>query len=286
MPKQEVGKAQYRLRLYNVSNAKTYDFAFHDNRKFKIVATDGGFLNEPVEVEHILLGAAERVEIIVDFSEDNLGSKVILVSKPFAEDAMMSDMDASMNEMDMEANGMGLTIMRFDVTKEVADEVTLYVKLPANAEIATRLDVNSAINKDNPRKFIMSLFNGTMGNNMNGMGSNNNMNMTFAINGKLFDPNRVDEFITAGTTEIWSIENNSTMAHPFHAHAIQWQIVDRNGVPSFGTDLGWKDTFLVQPNETVRIIGKFEAVNVGDYMYHCHILEHEDQGMMGQFVVV
>ena len=75
------------------------------------------------------------------------------------------------------------------------------------------------------------------------------------------------------------------MAHPFHAHAIQYQILDRDGVPASGADLGWKDTFLVKPNETVRIIGKFEPVNQGDYMYHCHILEHEDAGMMGYFRV-
>ena len=75
------------------------------------------------------------------------------------------------------------------------------------------------------------------------------------------------------------------MAHPFHAHAIQWQIISKNGIPTTGTDLGWKDTFLVKVHESVKIIGRFEPVNQGDYMYHCHILEHEDAGMMGYFRV-
>ena len=121
----------------------------------------------------------------------------------------------------------------------------------------------------------------------NGMDSSNSgMQMNFVINGKSFDPNRIDEYVTAGTTEIWSIQNMSPMSHPFHAHAIQYQILDRNGVAATGTDLGWKDTFLVAPGETVRIIGKFDpVVNHGDYMYHCHILEHEDAGMMGYFRV-
>jgi FtsP/CotA-like multicopper oxidase with cupredoxin domain len=281
MPKLNVDTAQYRFRLYNVSNAKTYDFAFSDGRKFKIVGTDGGLLNKPVEVDHIMLGAAERVELIVDFSKEQLGNKLLLISKPYKADNMMMD---SSDEMDTEDNGMGLTIMRFDVTKEATDEVNIYSSLPANAEITTRLDPTTASNAGSSRKFVMSLYNGNMGEGMSG-GNSSTMNMTFAINGKLFDPNRVDEFIGAGTTEIWELKNISTMAHPFHAHAIQYQILDRNGVPATGTDLGWKDTFLVQAGETIRIIGKFEPVNVGDYMYHCHILEHEDAGMMGYFRV-
>ncbi|SFV68301.1 Multicopper oxidase [hydrothermal vent metagenome] len=300
MPKINVETTQYRFRLYNVSNAKTYDFAFNDGRKFKIVGTDGGLLNKPVDVDHIMLGAAERVELVVDFSQDAVGSKLLMVSRPYTADTMsMMGNDSNSSDMNMEDNGMGLTIMRFDVSKEVTDDISLYTNLPSNAEIATRLDPTTAVNKSNPRKFVMSMFNGNSGSNMDNMNenqgmngnqdmngnSNSTMNMTFAINGKIFDPNRVDEFIGAGTTEIWELKNISPMAHPFHAHAIQYQILDRNGVPAIGTDLGWKDTFLVQPGETVRIIGKFEAVNAGDYMYHCHILEHEDAGMMGYFRV-
>jgi FtsP/CotA-like multicopper oxidase with cupredoxin domain len=102
--------------------------------------------------------------------------------------------------------------------------------------------------------------------------------------------NRVDEVVAAGATEVWTLTNVSTtmasMAHPFHAHAIQWQVLDRDGVPASGVDLGWKDTVLVQPNEVVRIIGRFDpVVNIGKYMYHCHILEHEEAGMMGIFEI-
>ena len=72
-PKLEVGTGKYRLRLYNVSNAKNYDFAFSDGRAFTIVGTDGGLLAKPVTVNHIFMGAAERVEIIADFSGDKVG---------------------------------------------------------------------------------------------------------------------------------------------------------------------------------------------------------------------
>ena len=308
VPKHEVDTAQHRLRLYNVSNARNYDFAFNDNRTFKVVATDGGLLNAPVEVDHITLGAAERVEIIVDFSQDAVGSKVMMVSQPAKSDMMsmlggnnsgmngsgsrMSGNGSGMNRnamsgtnanssnglggMDgMAGSGQGLVIMRFDVTASVTDNVTLYSQLPAIAEIATRIDPTTASNANAPRQFVMSMSRGNSGNNM-----------SFVINGKAFDANRVDEFIDAGATEIWEIKNASPMAHPFHAHAIQYQILERNGVAATGTDLGWKDTFLVQPGKTVKIIAKFDpTINVGDYMYHCHILEHEDAGMMGYFRV-
>ena len=294
VPKQEVDTAQYRYRLYNVSNARNYDFAFNDGRKFKVVGTDGGLLNVPTEVDHITLGAAERVEIIVDFSQDSVGDKVMLVSQPTKGDmmSMMGGMNGNgMSGMSgMSGNGMGgmegmagagqgLVIMRFDVTNAVTDDVTLYSALPSTAEIATRIDPTTAVNSDATRKFVMSMGRG----DSNATGG---MNMTFVINGKSFDPNRVDEFIASGTTEIWDISNRSPMAHPFHAHAIQYQILERNGVAATGTDLGWKDTFLVQPGETVKIIAKFDpTINTGDYMYHCHILEHEDAGMMGYFRV-
>jgi len=134
---------------------------------------------------------------------------------------------------------------------------------------------------DTPRTFVMS---------MGGMGSGGGMQ--FHINNKVFDINRIDETVPSGATEIWEISNTSQIAHPFHAHAIQWQILDRGTIGSTlvsasGIDLVWKDTVLVQPNETVRFIGKFDpTINYGKYMYHCHILEHEDNGMMGTFEVL
>jgi len=282
LPKLEVGTAQYRLRLYNVSNARNYVFAFHDKRMFKVVATDGGLLKEPVARNHITLGAAERVEIIVDFSQDSVGSKIVMVSQPSQDDKQEGNTHTGMGGgmLGMSETDEEFVIMRFDVTHALKDPVTLYTTLPSRAEITRRLEESDAVNVGNERQFVMSMARG--GNNTMASGG---MNMRFVINDKLFDMNRVDEFIDANTMEIWSITNSSSMAHPFHAHAIQYQILDRNGVAASGVDLGWKDTFLVQPGETVRIIGKFEPVNQGDYMYHCHILEHEDAGMMGFFRV-
>ena len=272
-PNLNVSTTQHRFRLYNVSNAKNYDFAFDDGREFTVVATDGGLLKNPVKLEHIKLGAAERVEIVVDFSKDTVGDSVKLISRAFEDDNMgMGNMNGNSMSMGRSPNGTAVDIMQFDVAKVEKDEVKLYTTLSDKAEITKRLDPSLADNAGAEREFVMTMKRG------NGM-------MTFVINGKAFDANRIDEFIKSNSTEIWTLKNDSPMAHPFHAHAIQYQILDRDGIPASGTDLGWKDTFLVKPNETVRIIGKFEPVNEGDYMYHCHILEHEDAGMMGYFRV-
>lgn len=109
------------------------------------------------------------------------------------------------------------------------------------------------------------------------------------INGKQFDRNRIDERVSLGATEIWEVSNQSGMGmmgatvHPFHAHGTQFQILDRDGNPPPENESGWKDTFVVYPGETVRAIATFKKPGV--FMYHCHILEHEDAGMMGQFEV-
>jgi len=107
------------------------------------------------------------------------------------------------------------------------------------------------------------------------------------INGKRMDINRIDEEVTLGQTEIWRIKNPNNMPHPFHIHGCSFKILSRNSFPSYANEKGLKDTVLVYSNETVELAVQFdyEATKNYPYMYHCHILEHEDAGMMGQFTV-
>ena len=98
------------------------------------------------------------------------------------------------------------------------------------------------------------------------------------INGHTMDMHRVDVSAKLGAVEIWTIENVVGMDHPFHLHGFQFQVLDRNGVPE--RDRRWKDTVNVPKHESVRFIVHFDA-NPGRWMYHCHILDHEDHGMMG-----
>ena len=116
----------------------------------------------------------------------------------------------------------------------------------------------------------------------------NQLNGKFLINGVSFDMSKVNYTIPLNNIEIWELTNQSGIAHPFHIHDVQFNILTRGGVAPKANEKGWKDVVLVQPMETVRFITKFEdfANDSVPYMYHCHLLRHEDDGMMGQFVVV
>lgn len=159
--------------------------------------------------------------------------------------------------------GGNFNILKFNVKEDGKDNT----EIPQHLADITKLSESSA---KTVRKF-----------NLEGMG-----NMV-SINGKKIDMNRVDEKVKINDTEIWEITNPKDMmggmSHPFHIHGVQFQVLSRNGQEPPVNERGWKDTVLVYPNEDVKIIVKF--TQKGLFMYHCHILEHEDAGMMGQFQV-
>ena len=109
-----------------------------------------------------------------------------------------------------------------------------------------------------------------------------------SINGAAMDMDVINERVPVGQWEIWEIANASMMAHPFHIHNTQFRVIERNGRAPPPLETGYKDTVVVNPREQVRVLVRFEENTDPDlpYMYHCHILEHEDAGMMGQFVVM
>jgi bilirubin oxidase len=118
------------------------------------------------------------------------------------------------------------------------------------------------------------------------MGGMTGMTMgAFKINGRSFDMNRIDATARTGVVELWEIVNPTGMDHPFHLHGTQFQVVERvrGGVSTPAPYLAWKDTVNVARGETVRF--KVRQDTAGLRMYHCHILEHEDQGMMGVLAV-
>ena len=105
------------------------------------------------------------------------------------------------------------------------------------------------------------------------------------INGKSFDPNRIDAKPRLGDTEVWTFRNLSDVTHPMHVHLVRFQILDRDNLPPSQNEMGWKDTARVGPSEVVRVAMTFEG-HTGRYMFHCHNLAHEDHSMMGQMKVV
>ena len=284
-PNVEVESRLIRFRLLNGSNARTYHIGFEDNRRFHQIATDGGFLETPWETDRVILASGERAEIVVDFSD---GQAVKLMS--FAEAGWLETMESF-----FEGEGNG----RFELllVRPIAAQRSSHA-LPERLNTMTRLDPDSATitrtmrlggpfrrnaqnNRDGERDRD---FRGGPG----GGGGGGGRGRGIPINGKLMDMHRIDERVRLGDTEIWEIENRSGQMHPFHVHLVQFQILDQNGRTPTGADLGWKDTVRVPANESVRIIARFSRYADPEvpFMYHCHIMEHEDAGMMGQFLVV
>ncbi len=281
-----------RLRLHNGSNARTYNLAFSDGRPFHVVANDCGFLHKPFQTSKVRLAAAERIEILVDVSDRK---EVMLKSVGGSGGGM-----PMMRMMPMMGN-QELNIMKIDArqAKQSTRKVPAVLRnstlnLDPKAVTATR---QFELEMGMMGRGGMGAMGGMPGNMMNrmaggGEGGHSDHNESesgmFRINGKSMDINRIDFQVKANSTEIWEIGNASPMAHPFHVHNVQFRILDRNGKRPHPSESGLKDVVLVNPHEHVRIIMKFPEYSDAKvpYMYHCHILEHEDQGMMGQFTVV
>lgn len=254
-PYLEVPKGLVRLRLLNGSNGRTYNFSLDNDQTFYQIASDGGFLEQPVELSSVELSAAERAEILVDFSSFETGDKVTLINTA-------SETSNSTSAPDDEGDQMEL--MEFIIS----DADSGVHEVPQQLAKIEPIDQDSAVKT---REFVMA-----------GVGE------SLTINDKTMDMTRIDELVDFNDTEIWEVFNKRTgvnggMAHPFHIHGVQFQVLDRDGNPPPANEAGWKDTVLIQPGETVRLITTFE--NKGIFMYHCHILEHEDAGMMGQYEV-
>ncbi|MCF6198603.1 MAG: multicopper oxidase domain-containing protein [Hyphomicrobiaceae bacterium] len=263
--------SKLRLRLLNGSNARTYNIGLADNRAFEIIAGDGSLLPVPVRHKRVLLSPGERAEIIVDVAD---GQTANLVTYPYKTTGggRRGMMGGGMMGM-MGDDNRRFGILKIDPSKQLKTS-------PAIPRRLVELPVLAESSASKTRRFVLDMGMG-MGMMMGGGGGG------FTVNGQEMDINRIDERVKLGATEIWEISNNSPMAHPFHIHDIQFRILDRDGKPPRGQETGLKDTVLVGGGETVRVIAKFEdfADPQRPYMYHCHILEHEDAGMMGQFTV-
>ena len=273
-PTLEAKSSLLRLRLHNGSNARTYRLAFSDGRPFHIIASDCGFLARPFQTNEVSLAAAERIEILVDVSDKK---QVMLKSLATSAEGMMP-----MMRMMNSSQEMNVILIDAGQAKQSSRKVPTVLR---NSSAA--LNPESAVAT---RKFElqMGMMGGGMGMMGNMAGAGNGDGGMFRINGKSMDINRIDFQAKANSTEIWEISNASPMAHPFHVHNVQFRVLDRNGNAPHPSETGLKDVVLVHSNERVRILMAFPEYSdvKTPYMYHCHILEHEDQGMMGQFVVV
>jgi FtsP/CotA-like multicopper oxidase with cupredoxin domain len=108
---------------------------------------------------------------------------------------------------------------------------------------------------------------------------------TWLINGKTFDPSRVEAKPKLDTTETWELQNKTKVSHLIHMHHTDWYMVSRNGKQPPAYEQCLKETFLLEPNDAIRVAGHFSDFT-GKYAIHCHMLDHEDHGLMSQFQVV
>ena len=265
----QVESRRIRFRLLNGSNARIYYIGFDDNRVFHQIATDGGFIETPLRTDRVVLAPGERAEILVDFSD---GAEAVLKSYP----------EAGLLET-VEAYFGGIGTGHLELLKIVPGPAKRASHaLPERLNTISRIDASKAV-KTRPM-VLGGPIQGAQGGRFAGGGPGPGP----PINGKIMDMGRIDEVVRLGDIEIWEVDNRGGQAHPFHIHLVQFQILDRNGQPPTGAELGWKDTVLVPAGDIVRIIMPFDRYADPEvpYMYHCHIMEHEDNGMMGQFLVV
>jgi blue copper oxidase len=254
-----------RLRLLNAANAQNYELRFSDRRSFHVIASDGGFLAAPVAVKQLIIAPAERFEVLADFAD---GKPVMLETGP---DEQMG----IFGRVAPDASADYVAVMRFEPAAAKAAVKDLPTRLidptpvnPASAVRRRQLVLDSGLCATRPEA-----------------GSHADMASLIGINGKPFDMERIDIETKLGTTEVWEITSIG-MAHPFHVHGALFRVRSIDGQPPPAHFTGSKDTLLVENKAELLVAFDRPATRTHPFMYHCHILEHEEAGLMGQYVCV
>jgi blue copper oxidase len=271
-----------RLRILNGSNARLFNLAFNDGREFLQIASDGGLLEKPVPLRRLMVTPGERVELLVDVSD---GNPVIMRSEP--SENHFPVFPGAFSELMRAMHGESFDIM------EIRPQNGLE-RLPPVPGLLTTLPTVSADKGIRTRRMRLNMGFGSRSGSGQGPGRGNRTGQGggyggghFSINGRVMTMSYINERVKLGDTEIWEVINDTPMVHPFHIHGSQFRVLDRNGVPPPAQETGYKDTVHLHGRETVRLLVSFTdfADDMHTYMYHCHTLEHEDRGMMGQFLV-
>ncbi len=252
-----------RLRLLNAANAQNFELRFSDKRTFYVIASDGGFLSAPVAVTQLTISPAERFEILVDFTD---GKAVALETGPDEEMGIFGRVAP-----DGSADYVG--VMRFEPT----------VMTPLVKELPTRLVEPAVVAPASAVQRRQFILNSGLCASRPETGAHTDMPALIGINGKPYDIGRIDVETQLGTTEIWEVVS-AGMAHPFHVHGALFRVLSIEGAPPPAHLTGWKDTVLVEDKAELLVAFNRPATRELPFMYHCHILEHEEAGLMGQYV--
>jgi spore coat protein A len=233
----EVADRKYRLRILNAANFSQYDLQLNNGQPMTQIGTESCLLQAPVSRTHILLGPAERADVVIDFT-GQLGQNIVLNN--------------------LAGSGSTGEIMQFRVTRHVTDDSAV----PSTLRPLPVMDT--------PILTRTFEFGWTSGH--------------WTINGLAYDPNRIDAQPVLGTTEKWILRNIGPSPHVIHVHDVDQVLVSRNGNPPNPYEL-MKESWNISGNQTVEVLIKFTDY-LGRYVLHCHMVEHEDYGMMMQFEVV
>ncbi len=294
-----VENRSYRLRLLNGSHSRIYKLAWDDGTPITVIATDGGLLEKPETMPYLMLAPAERRELWVDFSTKPIGTELTLRSIPFSGASMHGGMMGGMGGGMMGRGMMGrrrgnmgsgralplagdYQVLRVKVVKQATSDD----ELPDGLTPLTRLRMADAANSGKARTVELSM-----------------RHMSALLNGRSYKMNDVkpDEVVPVNTLQLMAFDNGyhrsmgmMAMPHPMHLHGEQFQVIKREVNPRYQAahasvseglvDSGWKDTVLVMPGEKVTFLKPFNDFS-GLFMYHCHNLEHEDMGMMRDFLI-
>lgn len=287
---EQAASTAYRIRMLNGSNSRFYKLAWSDERPLTVIGADGGLLERPVDKPYVMIAPGERVELWLDFSGEEPGAERVLRSLPFSGGTMgmmgmgMRGMGPGMRGgggmMGMRGGGGLANGAAFDVLKvRVNRDGPKAPGLPSKLSTIPWPRVEDAVNRNTPRTIRLQMGHGQ-----------------WYLNGRTFDMRGVapEETVQLGTTEVWEFANASPMSHPMHLHNLQFKVIGRVRDPGYASvhdtmgagliDEGWKDVVIVMPGERVQVLMRFRDY-VGLYLYHCHILEHEDMGMMRNYLV-
>ncbi len=249
-----------RLRILNASPSRFYRLALEDH-VFYHIATDGNSLNEPVEVNELLLTPGQRADVLV--KGDKESGPYRLLNLPY-DRGSMGMMGGGM----MGGRGM---MGRSNRDEPIALATVNYESSVESLALPTKLDSISALPEPQTvRGFELN------------HGMSPGAGMAFLINGEYYRGDRIHTQVKLNTVEDWELINTGVMDHPFHIHGNAFQVISRNGQPE--SLLAWRDTVLVKRGETVRIRIPFNDFT-GKTVYHCHVLDHEDLGMMGNLMI-
>ena len=260
-PVAQVPCSLVRLRIVNAANAQNFDLRFSDRREFRVIASDAGFLAAPVSVNQLRISPAERFEILVDFGNRK---PVMLETGP---DTVMGIFGAMSPDDPTEF----VSIMCFDPTATAG----LVKHFPGRLVEPAAADADRAVHR---RQFVLD--SGICGGKRP---TEAGVLPGLCINGKTHDLARIDVETKLATLEVWEIVSIG-MAHPFHVHGASFRILSLDGAPPPAHLAGWKDVVLVEDKAELLVAFNHPATKEHPFMYHCHILEHADAGMMGQYV--